>query len=60
MTLSVMHIPNHTMPPTHGRHKVPNLIKAATPFKKKGKVTVRWPTRIGVLPGYTSGTCEIR
>jgi Asp-tRNA(Asn)/Glu-tRNA(Gln) amidotransferase A subunit family amidase len=43
-------------PRTQGLPKVPNLVKAATPFKKKGKVALRWPTRIGVLPGYTTGT----
>lgn len=42
-------------PRTQGLPKVPNLIKAATPVKKKGKVTLRWPTRIGVIPDYTSG-----
>lgn len=43
-------------PRTQGLPKVPNLVKAATPFRKKGKVVLRWPTRIGVLPGYTNGT----
>jgi len=41
---------------TQGLPKVPNLIKAATPIKKKGSYALRWPTRIGVIPGYTSGT----
>ena len=45
-------------PRTQGLPKVPNLIKAATPFKKKGNVVLRWPTRIGVIPGYTDGTSE--
>lgn len=43
-------------PRTQGLPKVPNLIKAATPFKKKGNVVLRWPTKIGVIPSYTSGT----
>jgi Asp-tRNA(Asn)/Glu-tRNA(Gln) amidotransferase A subunit family amidase len=43
-------------PRTQGLPKVPNLIKAATPFKRKGNVVLRWPTRIGVIPGYTSGS----
>lgn len=43
-------------PRSQGLPKVPNLVKAATPFRKKGKVVLRWPTRIGVLPGYTNGT----
>ena len=45
-------------PRTQGLPKVPNLVKAATPFKKKGKVVVRWPTRIGVIPDYTAGTSQ--
>jgi Asp-tRNA(Asn)/Glu-tRNA(Gln) amidotransferase A subunit family amidase len=48
--------PDENDPRTLGLPKVPNLIKAATPFKKKNKTVLRWPTRIGVLPGYTSGT----
>lgn len=45
-------------PRTQGLPKVPNLVKAATPFRKKGKVVVRWPTRIGVIPDYTAGTSQ--
>jgi Asp-tRNA(Asn)/Glu-tRNA(Gln) amidotransferase A subunit family amidase len=45
-------------PRTQGLPKVPNLIKAATPFKKKGNVVLRWPTKIGVIPDYTSGTSQ--
>ncbi|MFO1395406.1 MAG: hypothetical protein U1F09_16795, partial [Steroidobacteraceae bacterium] len=45
-------------PRTQGLPKVPNLVKAATPYKKKGKVVVRWPTRIGVIPDYTAGTSQ--
>jgi len=56
--LQAMAGPDDNDPRTHGLPKVPNLIKAATPFKKKSKITVRWPTRIGVLPGYTTGTTQ--
>jgi len=45
-------------PRTQGLPKVPNLIKAATPFKKKGNVVLRWPTKIGLLPGYLDGTSQ--
>jgi Asp-tRNA(Asn)/Glu-tRNA(Gln) amidotransferase A subunit family amidase len=50
--------PDLNDPRTQGLPKVPNLVKAATPFKKKGKVVLRWPTRIGVIPDYTSGTSQ--
>ncbi|HEY8514715.1 MAG TPA: amidase [Candidatus Binatia bacterium] len=48
--------PDENDPRTLGLPKVPNLITAATPVRKKGKTVLRWPTTIGVLPGYTSGT----
>lgn len=54
--LQAMAGPDPNDPRTQGLPKVPNLIKAATPFKKKGNVVLRWPTRIGVIPGYTNGT----
>ncbi|MEW6269825.1 MAG: amidase [Thermodesulfobacteriota bacterium] len=56
MMTQVMAGPDDNDPRTLGLPKVPNLIKAATPFRKKGQTVVRWPTTIGVLPGYTSGT----
>ena len=43
-------------PRTQGLPKVPNLIDAATPVREGGAVKLRWKTRIGVLPGYASGT----
>lgn len=52
----VMAGPDPSDPRTLGLPAVPNLIKAATPFRKKGKTVVRWPTTIGILPGYTDGT----
>ena len=56
--LQAMAGPDLNDPRTQGLPKVPNLVKAATPFKKKGKVVVRWPTRIGVIPDYTTGTSQ--
>jgi len=56
--LQAMAGPDDSDPRSQGLPKVPNLIKAATVFKKKGKVVVRWPTKIGVIPGYTSGTSQ--
>jgi hypothetical protein len=35
---------------------VPDLITAATPAYRGGRLALRWPTRVGVLPGYASGT----
>jgi Asp-tRNA(Asn)/Glu-tRNA(Gln) amidotransferase A subunit family amidase len=40
-------------PRTQGLPPVPDLIRAATPLPG-GRV--RWRTRVGVIPGYTSGT----
>lgn len=45
-------------PRTLGLPKVPNLIKAATPVKKNKAYALRWPTKIGVIPNYTSGTSQ--
>jgi Asp-tRNA(Asn)/Glu-tRNA(Gln) amidotransferase A subunit family amidase len=45
-------------PRTLGLPKVPNLIKAATPVKQNKAFTLRWPTKIGVIPNYTSGTSQ--
>jgi Asp-tRNA(Asn)/Glu-tRNA(Gln) amidotransferase A subunit family amidase len=43
-------------PRTQGLPPVPNLIDAATPVRHGRSVRLRWPTRVGVIPGYTSGT----
>lgn len=45
-------------PRTQGLPPVPDLITAATPVVRSRKVRMRWRTRIGVIPGYTSGTSE--
>jgi Asp-tRNA(Asn)/Glu-tRNA(Gln) amidotransferase A subunit family amidase len=42
-------------PRTQGLPPVPDLVKAATPVRRGRTVRLRWPTRIGVIPGYTSG-----
>jgi Asp-tRNA(Asn)/Glu-tRNA(Gln) amidotransferase A subunit family amidase len=56
--LQAMAGPDENDPRTLGLPKVPNLIKAATPVRKKGNVILRWPTTIGVIPGYTDGTSQ--
>jgi Asp-tRNA(Asn)/Glu-tRNA(Gln) amidotransferase A subunit family amidase len=43
-------------PRTQGLPSVPNLIDAATPVRHGRSVRLRWPTRVGVIPGYPSGT----
>ena len=45
-------------PRTQGLPPVPDLVTAATPVLRGGKVRVRWRTRIGVIPGYNTGTSE--
>ncbi|MDX6281954.1 MAG: hypothetical protein QOH03_3025 [Kribbellaceae bacterium] len=46
-------------PRTQGLPPVPDLITAATPVLRNRKVRVRWKTRVGVIPGFTSGTTEV-
>ncbi|MCI2415826.1 amidase [Saccharopolyspora sp. K220] len=53
--LSAMAGPDPQDPRTQGLPQVPDLISAATPVTNGGKVQLRWPTRIGVIPGYISG-----
>jgi Asp-tRNA(Asn)/Glu-tRNA(Gln) amidotransferase A subunit family amidase len=50
--LSVMAGPDPADPRTHAQPRLPDLITAATPVRRAGGTGLRWPTRIGVLPGY--------
>ncbi|WP_460917249.1 amidase [Plantactinospora veratri] len=43
-------------PRSQGLPPVPRLIEAATPVYAGKRVRLRWKTRIGVLPGYATGT----
>ncbi|PSK67789.1 putative amidase AmiD [Micromonospora sp. MH33] len=43
-------------PRSQGLPDVPDLIGAATPVYQRNRIKLRWPTRIGVLPGFTNGT----
>jgi Asp-tRNA(Asn)/Glu-tRNA(Gln) amidotransferase A subunit family amidase len=47
--------PDENDPRTLGLPAVPDLIGAAQPFRRGGKVAVRERTRLGVIPGYVSG-----
>lgn len=53
--LSAMAGPDPHDPRTLGLPAVPALVRAATPVVRNGQVRLRWPTRIGVIPGYTTG-----
>lgn len=52
--LSAMAGPDPHDPRSQGLPRVPDLVRAATPVISNGRVRLRWPTRIGVIPGYTS------
>lgn len=54
--LTAMAGPDPNDPRTLGLPPLPNLIDAATPRFVGRQVQLRWPTRIGVIPGYVSGT----
>lgn len=43
-------------PRTRGLPPVPDLVGAARPLEGQGGRRVRYPTRLGVLPGYAAGT----
>ncbi|HEV7734103.1 MAG TPA: amidase [Candidatus Binatia bacterium] len=48
--------PDLNDPRTIGLPPMPNLVEAATPVVKKGRVVPRWALRVGVPPGFTTGT----
>lgn len=43
-------------PRSQGLPELPNLLNAATPLYEGDRLKLRWPTRVGVLPGYGSGS----
>jgi len=43
-------------PRSEGLPDVPDLIEAATPVRRGGRVRLRWNTRVGVPPTFASGT----
>jgi Asp-tRNA(Asn)/Glu-tRNA(Gln) amidotransferase A subunit family amidase len=45
-------------PRTLGLPPVPDYLLAATPVTAHGRPALRWPTRIGVLPGWADGSGE--
>lgn len=54
--LTAMAGPDSNDPRTQGLPPVGDLVAAATPVSANGTPRLRWPTRIGVIPGYASGT----
>ncbi len=53
--MQVMAGPDLNDPRTLGLPPVPDLVKAATPVRKGSGYGLRWPTTIGVIPGYLTG-----
>jgi Asp-tRNA(Asn)/Glu-tRNA(Gln) amidotransferase A subunit family amidase len=52
----VMAGPDAKDPRTLGLPPVPDLVSSAQPVGDPGRPRVRWPTTLGVPPGYTSGS----
>jgi aspartyl-tRNA(Asn)/glutamyl-tRNA(Gln) amidotransferase subunit A len=50
--LQAMAGPDPADPRTAGHPPVPDYLAAAEPARRGDAVTLRWPTRVGVLPGY--------
>lgn len=53
--LQAMAGPDRLDPRTLGQPPLPDLVRAATPVERSGRSRLRWPTRIGLLPGYLDG-----
>lgn len=54
--LQAMAGPDPRDPRTLGLPDTPDLIRAARPVRIQGRVRLRWPTRIGVPPGFADGS----
>jgi len=54
--LTAMAGPDVHDPRTRGLPEMPDLVRAAAPVVRSGEVEVRWTTRIGVPPGFVSGS----
>jgi Asp-tRNA(Asn)/Glu-tRNA(Gln) amidotransferase A subunit family amidase len=55
LLLQVLAGPDPADPRTLGLPPVPDYIRAAEPVTRDGRPAVRWPTTLGILPGYLSG-----
>jgi Asp-tRNA(Asn)/Glu-tRNA(Gln) amidotransferase A subunit family amidase len=58
LMLQTMAGPDANDPRTFGHPPVPDLVQAADPVREGGRVTLRWPSTIGVLPGYLDAPDE--
>lgn len=52
--LQAMAGPDPHDPRTLGLPEVPDYVRAATPVRERGRTRLRWPTTVGVIPGYTT------
>lgn len=50
--LQAMAGPDPADPRTLGLPEVADLVQAATPVERRGRTTLRWPTTVGVPPGW--------
>lgn len=55
LLLQVLAGPDPADPRTQGLPPVPDFVRAAEPVTRGGRPAVRWPTTLGILPGYLSG-----
>jgi Asp-tRNA(Asn)/Glu-tRNA(Gln) amidotransferase A subunit family amidase len=58
LLLQLMAGPDPGDPRTLGLPPVPDLVRAATPVTVRGRTTLRWPTTVGVFPGYLDDESE--
>lgn len=54
--LTAMAGPDPSDPRTRGLPAPADYITAAEPVRRNGRIALRWPTTIGVLPGYTDSS----
>lgn len=59
LLLAAMAGPDPNDPRTQGLPPLPDLVRAATPVRRGGRVVARRPTRIGVLPDYLDDDPEV-
>jgi len=52
LLLQVMAGPDPADPRTQGFPPVPDYLRAAEPVRRGGRAGLRWPSTIGILPGY--------
>lgn len=55
LLLQAMAGPDPQDPRTLGLPPVPDYLRAAAPVERGGRTVLRWPTTVGILPGYFGG-----